>query len=146
MPTGVSQISISRRAKLLGDLLLILLTFGSLVGSLASMPTFPARVFLVARDGGRLDLLEGTTFGDVPIEGLNCTRENCGGLKINTEESPYNLGDPNKITLGKDAKTFLKNLQADMALHVYRCSESVMQSVLEDDKVNCIRSHSNFIR
>merc|ERR1719397_2439185 len=72
LPTWAARAAVPRWAKLLGDLLLVLLTVGILAGSLASLPPSPARVFLVARDAGRVDLLEATTVGDIPESGLSC--------------------------------------------------------------------------
>ena len=122
-------------------LLLLSLTVGSLVGSLASLPPSPARVFLVARDAGRVDLLEATTLGDMSESGLSCNRNmtKCREFKI-VDGSHYNTEDASKIIVGEKGKGFLTDVVEEVEVQLY--SRSSLQTELQDDTTICVRKRS----
>ena len=141
LPAWAAKASVPRWAKLLVDLLLVLLTVGSLAGSLASLSPSPARVFLVARDAGRVDLLEATTLGNISESGLSCNRNRteCGDFKI-VDGSHYNTDDASKIIVGEKGKGFLTDVLEEVEVQLY--SRSSLQTELQDDTTICVRKRS----
>ena len=139
LPAWAAKASVPRWAKLLVDLLLVLLTVGSLAGSLASLPPSPARVFLVARDAGRVDLLEATMLGNISESGVSCNQNRCRDFEI-VDGSHYNTEDSSKIIVGEKGRVFLTDVGEEVELQLY--NRSSLQTKLQKETISCVRKRS----